>query len=52
MLLPVLSSAILNNEISKACYQETQRNGKKHVLFIPGNSCWKLFVNFQGKHPH
>ena len=37
------------NEIRKACYEETQKNGNKHVLFISGNS-WKIFVNFQGKH--
>ena len=34
------------NKTSKTCYEETQKNGKKHVLFVPRNSCSKLFVNF------
>ena len=35
------------NEVSKVCYEETQKNGNKHVLFVPRNSCSKIFVNFQ-----
>ena len=39
-------------EISKVYYKETQKNGGKHVLFGPGNSCSKNFVNFQGTQPY
>ena len=34
------------NETSKICYEETQKNGKKHVPFVPRNSCSKILVNF------
>ena len=34
------------NETSKTCYEETQKNGRKHVPFVPRNSCSKTFVNF------
>ena len=33
------------NEISKVCYEETQKN------VVSENSCSKYFVNFQEKHP-
>ena len=36
-----------NYEISKICYEETEKNGNKHVLFVPGNSCSKMFLNFR-----
>ena len=26
--------------------EETHKNGNKHVLFVPENSCLKIFVNF------
>ena len=35
------------NEISKVCYEETLKNGNKHVRYVPGNSCSNIFVNFQ-----
>ena len=28
------------------CYEETQKNGKKHVPFVPRNSGSKIFINF------
>ena len=34
------------NEISKVCYEETQKNGNKHVPFVPRNSCSNNFINF------
>ena len=37
------------NEISKVCYEETQKNGNKYV--VSENSCSKNFANFQEKHP-
>ena len=37
------------NEISKVCYEETQKNDNKYV--VSENSCSKYFVNFQEKHP-
>ena len=27
-------------------YEETQKNGKKHVPFVPRNSGSKIFINF------
>ena len=38
------------NEISKVCYEETQKNGNKYVA--SENSSLKNFINFQEKHPH
>ena len=38
------------NEISKVCYEETQNNCTKYVIFE--NSCSKKFLHFQEKHPH
>ena len=37
------------NEISKVCYEETQKNDNKYVVFE--NSCSKNFMYFQEKHP-
>ena len=37
------------NEISKLCYEETQKKGNKDV--VSENRCSKNFVNFQEKHP-
>ena len=37
------------NETSKICYEETQKNGKKHVPFVPRNSCSKIFSILDGK---
>ena len=42
-LLPVLS---LLNEIGKACYKETKKNGNKHVPLVSRNSSSKIFVIF------
>ena len=39
-------SAFYANAISKVCYEETGKNGNKHVAFVPRNSCSKIFVNF------
>ena len=41
-----------NNEISKACYQETQKSGSKQLLFSPVNWCnymkiFRLYEDFQ-----
>lgn len=36
-------------EISKSCYQETQKNENKPVLFSPVISSSKNFLIFQGK---
>ena len=35
------------NEISKAFYEETQKNGNKYVPLVPRNACLKIFLNFQ-----
>ena len=37
------------NEISRVCYEETQKNCTKYV--ISENSCSKNFVHFQEKYP-
>ena len=37
------------NEISRVCYEETQKNDNKYI--VSENSCSKNFVNFQEKHP-
>ena len=46
---------LLVNEISKVGYEETQKNGNKHVPFVPGNNCSKVFIKnfwfFEGKLP-
>ena len=34
------------NEISKGCYEETQKNGNKHVPYLPRNSYSKIFCKF------
>ena len=31
------------NEISKIYHEETQKNGYKYIVFVPGNSCSKIF---------
>ena len=48
MPLHVFSSTnleIIINEITKVCYEETQKNA------VSENSCSKHFVNFQEKYP-
>ena len=40
----------MNYEISKACYEETQKNGNEYV--VSENSHSKNFINFQEKHSH
>ena len=45
-----LSLAVWINVISKVCYEETQENGNKHLLFVPGSSCLKIWGNLQWKH--
>ena len=39
------------HEISKLRSEETQKNVNKHVRLVTANSCSKIFVKFQGKHP-
>lgn len=44
-------NGIKQNKIYKICYQETQTNGNKYMLFGAVNSCLLNFVTFQGKYP-
>ena len=36
-------------KLAKVSCEETQKNGNKHVLFVPWNSCSKIFVDFPSK---
>ena len=53
MPLDVFSLAALetNKKISKVCCKETQENGNKHILLVPGNIYLKNLINIQGKYP-
>ena len=47
MPLPVLSFWQFLNEINNECYEESQKNGNKHALFVPRKSSSKILINFQ-----